>query len=443
MVRVPVVASGTYYLIFVTDGYNDLYESDENNNVSVAVPVTFDLWPPPDLAPIALQSPLVVTGAPNSGVTVIWGVTNQGAGPAVASWVDGVYLSTTPVLDWPAWTICYQNETNTVAAGGSYWRTNVVPVPEVPSGTYYLIFKTDTYDYLYESNETNNMWVVPVTYTNLLPPPDLAPVALQVPTVVTGPPNPSVTLVWGVTNESAGPAWGYWYDAVYLSTDAVLDGWDDWLVSDSYETNTVVAAGSYWRTNTMRVPVVESGTYYLIFQVNDWGYLYESDWDNNVFAVPVMFNIITPPILRIGDGQFPSDGGFRLAVYGEIGSDYTLQASTNLVDWVSIFNFSCTNSPTYVVDPGAKYFGWRFYRIAQGTLPVLVKLRLGTPAFTTTNGLRLNLEGPLGFSYTIQASTNLLNWQPLTNFVGAQSPFYFSDPGTTNYDRRFYRAVVP
>src|SRR5581483_5857864 len=32
--------------------------------------------------------------------------------------------------------------------------------------------------------------------------------------------------------------------------------------------------------------------------------------------------------------------------------------------------FTCTNSPTVVVDPAAKYFTRHFYRVAQGTLPV-------------------------------------------------------------------------
>jgi hypothetical protein len=138
-----------------------------------------------------------------------------------------------------------------------------------------------------------------------------------------------------------------------------------------------------------------------------------------------------------------SDGRFNLTIFGQAGSNYTLQASTDLVNWASVLNFTCTNSPTIVVDPGAKYFGWRFYRLAQGTLPVMVKLNLNTPAAWTANGLGLNLEGPLGFSHIVQVSTDLLNWQPLTNFVLTNYPFYFSDSTATNYSRRFYRAVVP
>jgi hypothetical protein len=96
-----------------------------------------------------------------------------------------------------------------------------------------------------------------------------------------------------------------------------------------------------------------------------------------------------------------------------------------------------------VVDPGAKYLGWRFYRIAQGTLPVMLKLNLNVPVLMKTNGLGLNLEGPLGFHYTIQVSSNLVNWQPFTNLVGSNSPLNFSDPAAGNFKQRFYRAVMP
>jgi len=48
----------------------------------------------------------------------------------------------------------------------------------------------------------------------------------------------------------------------------------------------------------------------------------------------------------------------------------------------------------------------------------------------------------LGFSHTVQASTNLLNWQPLTNFLLTNSPIFLNDPTATNYSQRFYRLVV-
>jgi hypothetical protein len=46
-------------------------------------------------------------------------------------------------------------------------------------------------------------------------------------------------------------------------------------------------------------------------------------------------------------------------------------------------------------------------------------------------------------NYTIQASSNLLDWQPFTNFIITDSPYNFADPATTNFTRRYYRATRP
>ena len=43
----------------------------------------------------------------------------------------------------------------------------------------------------------------------------------------------------------------------------------------------------------------------------------------------------------------------------------------------------------------------------------------------------------------IQASTNLVDWVALTNFVGTNATINFRDATATNYNGRFYRAVVP
>jgi hypothetical protein len=134
------------------------------------------------------------------------------------------------------------------------------------------------------------------------------------------------------------------------------------------------------------------------------------------------------------------DGQFQLGIFGQTGTNYTLLASTDLVNWIPVLNFTCTNTPMNVFDPGAKYYGWRFYRIAQGTLPVMLRLGLNAPSAFSTNGLGFNFQAPLGFSYVIQASTDLVNWQPFTNFIGTNAIMFFQDTSATGFSRRFYRA---
>src|SRR5207302_4582103 len=132
-----------------------------------------------------------------------------------SSWLDALFLSTDNSPGSGVF-VSYGYETGPVASGGSYWRTNSVRLPAVQSGTYYLIFKIDSGSSLYESNTNNNSISVPINLT--ITPSDLVPVAFQAPTLIDGPPFPTVTLVWGATNQGTGAALDSWFDDVYIST---------------------------------------------------------------------------------------------------------------------------------------------------------------------------------------------------------------------------------
>jgi hypothetical protein len=60
-----------------------------------------------------------------------------------------------------------------------------------------------------------------------------------------------------------------------------------------------------------------------------------------------------------------------------------------------------------------------------------------------TNGLNFNLQISPGLNGHIQVSTNLLDWTTLTNFVRTNASINFLDTAATNFDQRFYRAVIP
>ena len=59
----------------------------------------------------------------------------------------------------------------------------------------------------------------------------------------------------------------------------------------------------------------------------------------------------------------------------------------------------------------------------------------------TTGGFTMMLQGPIGFTCLIEASTNLVDWQPIQYFVATNSPAYFTDFSAPYYNQRFYRAV--
>ena len=66
----------------------------------------------------------------------------------------------------------------------------------------------------------------------------------------------------------------------------------------------------------------------------------------------------------LGAGLAPlwSTNGLSLALAGPLGSNYLVQASTDLVNWTPIRYFGITNSPFYFNDAAATNSGVRFYR---------------------------------------------------------------------------------
>ena len=57
-----------------------------------------------------------------------------------------------------------------------------------------------------------------------------------------------------------------------------------------------------------------------------------------------------------------ADGLVQFNLVGTAGLSYTVQASTNLVDWVPILSLVSTNGTTTVADPAAASLNCRFYR---------------------------------------------------------------------------------
>ena len=327
--------SGTYYLIYLANsyfvngyGYYDVYEADTNNNTLVSEPITVSYQVrPPDLALVSFvagtNNIVYYPSSPQTPtVQVSWAVTNQGTGEADGVWYDAVYVSTNPSTAGAVGFFDYYL-TGPVSVGGQYMETNTITLPQ-QSGTYYLIFSANYLRNVYESNYVNNVSAaVPITVTYQVRPPDLAPTQFSAATnnVVfypTSPQSPSVQVVWAVTNQGTGPASNFWYDAIYVSTNATIAGE---VSAFSYGTpEALPVGGHYGETNTIPLPQ-QNGTYYLILSVNDGKYLFESNYLNNEAVVPITVTYqVRPPDLApasfvlatnatvyyLGSGQAPT-----------------------------------------------------------------------------------------------------------------------------------------
>ena len=72
---------------------------------------------------------------------------------------------------------------------------------------------------------------------------------------------------------------------------------------------------------------------------------------------------------------------------------------------------------------------------------VAARPQLGSIA-NFTNRFQFQITGMTGVTYTVQASTNLVNWTNLFSTNPTALPFTWSDFGKTNFPRRFYRVLL-
>ncbi len=108
--------------------------------------------------------------------------------------------------------------------------------------------------------------------------------------------------------------------------------------------------------------------------------------------------------------------------------------------WVTLPLVSGTNTvKAYAMDLGGNFSTTKSVSFVSSNTFQL-ELNLVTQPLQS-NALRLQISP--GITGTIQVSTDLVNWQTLTNFVGTNPIINFHDAAATNFNQRFYRAVVP
>jgi hypothetical protein len=299
-----------------------------------------------------------VTGpAPNPTVLVQWHGYNGGPGAVPTNspgyWYDEVYYATNAAMSNQQG-VASAVEYAPLAAGAGYEQSLHMTLPASASGTGYVDWVADIYDYIYESNKSNNTSVVVPVAFNLVPP-DLVPVSVSAPYGVTGSSVTVVTVVTVVSNQGAGSAVGTWYDGIYLSTNAVLAS-NAVPATYMYVNQDVVPGGEYAWTNSVSLPPLTGATYYLFVRVADPYYgnqLYESTKTNNTsagLALPdITSNLVTsivnpaPPFLRIAQA-----GTNVVFNWSTNATGYSLQSKTNLTStdaWSAV-----TNVPVIISD---------------------------------------------------------------------------------------------
>jgi hypothetical protein len=77
---------------------------------------------------------------------------------------------------------------------------------------------------------------------------------------------------------------------------------------------------------------------------------------------PATLTVLTPPAARFDSPNLLPDGTLRLVATGGVNFTYTVEASTNLTDWVALSNILNEIGTFEFIDSDATNHGYRFYR---------------------------------------------------------------------------------
>jgi hypothetical protein len=112
------------------------------------------------------------------------------------------------------------------------------------------------------------------------------------------------------------------------------------------------------------------------------------------------------------------------------------------VRWIPVLPRESVNRSSLFsfVDKDSTRFARRFYRTRLLSFPPPAVSPVGAGFASPSNWFVFKLIGLSGQTAVVEASTNLVNWQPLYTNVFGPSPVPLVDRDSTNYPSRFYRA---
>ena len=316
---VPVAADGNYYVLVVSDATNATFDSHRANNV-VAHPISVTQSNLPDLQLTTVAVPGILTT--DMAYNLRFTVSNEGEHVTHGDrWTDAVYLNNQPtVID--AVLLGSKTHFGQLDVSAQYSDSINVIIPNIWTGSCYLIVATDATDQIVEMNdESNNLLVLPVSIARPLPcdltvfPPDIPQSAIA---------GEDVQISWTVQNIGLNPAQGDIKESVYLSSDSTWSSDDIMLGAVTYSVNLAVN-GQAQRSASFPLQGVSIGDYYVVVKTNILNALNEDSFTNNK-AVSLMTMHVDYPSLYIDQEEHRQLNSGQAAYYKlEVGPEYEHQ----------------------------------------------------------------------------------------------------------------------
>lgn len=272
----PNGASGTKYFFVKTNADSAFLESDFGNNVSAAASSNVATAPLVDLTVPQVIVPANAT-APGT-VQVKYQIQNNGGNPANGLSKDSIYMVCNPVFSYEdAVFVGVRENTRAIAAGSNAWDSVSVSIPKqayllndcfskANTSNAYFFVKVNASKALYEAADTTNnvggSSLVTLTNINI----DLVVTDVNLDTnLLVGRPYALQYFVANIGNGSLVS--GRHYDSLYLSTDSIFDA--SVLGIRYYDARSTIPAGdTVVHTNSLIVPKIAAGDYYVFVKLN-------------------------------------------------------------------------------------------------------------------------------------------------------------------------------
>ncbi len=305
-VKIPNGYLGDYYIYIACDATDDVFEyvDGETNNVArFGAPITVILTPWPDLIVQTIAPPATVTAGSNASFQVT--VKNDGPGPSVdGTWTDRIYLSESDTWNpEQATLVATRTQSGNLISQETQVNTVNFMVSPFLSGPHYLYYISDETDQIYEYEyEDNNIARSDVFDIIAYPPVDLRIASVTTPS--NGSSGQPVIFDWTVENiGGASTIENSWSDAVYLSTDLILEPESDILLGSRTRSGSLGSSQSYSRHESYTIPDGLSGVYYVIAVTDQNSVVTDINVTNNwaVAANQISINLSPSPDLVLGN----------------------------------------------------------------------------------------------------------------------------------------------
>lgn len=292
--QMPAAIHGDYYLYLQTDARDELFEYEESNNRSDAIPVQILS---PDLTPDSINHNR--TAVSGQSMIVNYQVKNKGPGRLLdRNLTDRFWISSLAEFNPDSATLIANQSLTTSILSGDYLQMQaVIELPVGIAGQYYLYLKTDAAEIIFENGlESNNLLrsdsVIQISLQNFA---DLTPNDASLPDTAYAGQNLAYT--YQVSNNGNADLEGEsWIDKVYISEIDTLGA--DALIIGTFNLSEEMAAGeSYSGVREYDLPPTLSSGYYYLYVLSDAGkaiFEHESE-DNNLFRSEPFYITAHPP----------------------------------------------------------------------------------------------------------------------------------------------------